>query len=664
MISRRSILLNWLGANLLGPVILDSAGQSCFARGRKQKAKPEPVLGGPRTLSRQEWPPAITPEYVGIVDRGYACLADDMGRLAVVDLKREDNPQVIGELFGIGRKVVAFSITQHRAFAVVQVDSGADTIFQLVTVSLTPANDISIMSRTTLGNFSEPDCISSSGDQIAIGGKGLNNENQIVIYTMGKRKSVEPMQVSALTIERSPFLLLMQDRQIMALCGPESTDLVLLALSNPRAPELLKSIPLQGSFRAVARNRDQIMIAGTSFEKNCQARLINMRPSPQIVSSVVLPSVTEVLDLAAQKGQFLLLANQGARQAVIPLIMGRKNSMSQGSAVLLPQGAQGGSPEAHIAVKDKDAYIATDGGQVQVLNVNKKGWQFSYSHNIPRLPASAVVIDGNLAVIACAELKLYDLKDPRHPVLLSSTDIPSTIRSMLQIGNTFLCLSRDSLTLRSITKPSEQRAKLKVNGSVLAYDRSLDRVYVVSANEKGSVLQLLSVRNDSIKDAGKLDLPLQIRKAVAVPGELLVASLSELSLYAIGETMLLGTRKLPNFAIRDMLMGPDRNIYLACVDENLNGSLLILDGGKEDLGIKGACQLPLDAGALALAQDKVVIVGRGKSGKDMLAIVNITSPSQPKLVESFETLEAASAIGIKDKMAVIAGRGLELIDLS
>lgn len=656
MITRRSLLGGALGVLVFG--------NDAFAFARKPKAKPEPVIGGPRTLARQEWPPAITPEYVGIVDKGYACFADDMGRLAIVDLKRDDNPLVMGELFGIGRKVVALSITQHRAFAVVQVESGADTIFQLVIASLTPANDISIMSRTLLGNFAEPSSIASFGDVIAVGGSGLNNENQIVFYTTGKKKSVDPLQVSAIVVEHSPFKLDMQDRQLLALCGADSTELVVISLANPRAPELLKSVRLEGSFPCVSRNKDQILVAGYGFDKRAKAHLISLRPNPAISASVALPAVSDLLDLASQKGQFLVLANQGARQAVIPVNVGKKAALSIGSPVLLPGGGRGASPRAHIAAKEKDAYIATDWGGVQVLNVTKEGWQFSYSHTIPRLPASALVLDADKVVIACAELKLYDLKDPRHPVLVDSTDMPSTIRSMVSLGRTFLSLTRDALLIRSINKPSEQLASIKTTGSALAYDSSLKTAYVTAQNDKGSTVNLFKVADDGIKASGSLQLPGSARKAVAQGGRLLLAGLNELNLYKIADSaQLAGSRKLPNLAIRDLVLSGDV-IYISCVDENLKGSLLAISAGKDDLPILGACDLPLDAGALAVSGSQAVVLGRGKGGKDMVALVSLADPARMRVSESFATLESASAVTIKDRMAIIAGRGLELIDIS
>ena len=661
MISRRSLLASWLGSYLL------LAGEAGWALGvRKPKVKVEPVIGGPRTLSRQEWPPAISPEYIGIVDKGYACFADDVGRLAIVDLKREDNPQVMGELFGIGRKVVATAITLHRAIAVVQVESGADTIYQLVIASLTPANEITIMSRTVLSNFSEPTCVASFGDVIAIGGTGLNTENQIALYSMGKgKKTVDPVLVANLLLEHSPFKIDIFDRQLLALCGPDSTELVLVSIANPRAPEAIKSLRLDGAFPIVARTREQIMVAGMGFDKRYQAKIITLKPAPAVAGSVALPAVTELLDIGAQKGQFLILANQGSRQVVVPVIVARKNALTVGNAVLLPAGGKGASPRAHIAVTLKDAYIATDWGGVQVLNVTKAGWQFSYSHTIPRLPASAVVFDGSFAVIACAELKLYNLTDPKHPVLVDSTDISSTVRAMLSLGRTFACLNKDNLTIRSTNKPGELIASVKANGSALAYDQSRSVAYVIRNTDKGCALALYRATEDSLKAGTSIELAVPCRKALAQSGKLLLAGLSELNLYKMDDLapQLLGSRKLPNFAIRDFVMVGDM-IYLSCVDENLKGAIVALNGAKDDLGIVGACDLPVDAGALAVSNGKAVVLGRSKTGKDMVALVSVQDPAQLKLLESFETLEAASAVTIRDKIAIIAGRGLELIDIS
>jgi hypothetical protein len=345
----------------------------------------------------------------------------------------------------------------------------------------------------------------------------------------------------------------------------------------------------------------------------------------------------------------------------------RKNAVSVSNSVLLPAGTRGASPRAHIAAKEKDAYVASDWGGMQVLNVSKQGgWQFSYSHTVPRLPASALVLNDNDVVIACAELKHYDIRDPRHVVLKDSADITSTIRSMVPIGRTFLCLSRDALMLRSINKPSEQLAIYKTSATTLAYDASMSQAYVIGPSEKGSSMTLLKVSEDGIKgNAGVVELPVQCRKADAPAGQLLLSGLSELNLFKMESApQLVGSRKFPNFAIRDFVMPSPDLIYVSCVDENLKGTLLILSATQPDLALLGACDLPVDGIALAVSNGKAVVLGRGAGGKDMVAFVSVANSAQPRVTESFATLEAASALLIKGKIGIIAGRGIELIDLA
>lgn len=658
MISRRGFILSSLGMLLLS--------NPALALARKPKNPvPELPQGGPRTLARQEWPPAISPEYVGIVEKGYACFADDMGRIAIVDLKREDNPLVIGELTGLGRKVLGLAFAPYRAYAVVQVEVGADTQFQLVTISLSPPTDLSVLSRVVLDNFAEPSCVAVGLDIIAVGGIGLGGESQIALYSAPKRKGVDPVSAGAIAISQLPLRMDLQDRTLLALCGADRSDLTFINVANPRVPEKIKSIDLQGSFSAVARYRETVLVAGSGADKRSYARLISLRPEPTVAKSVTLPAVTEVLDIAAQKGQFLVLGNQLDRQSVVPLIVGKKNELSTTNAVLLPAGNRGADPRAHIAVRDRDAYVASDWGGVQVLNVKKAGWEFTYSHTIPRLPASAVVVSGNKALLASADLKLYDLSDLRHPILTNSVDTGGTIRSMISLGRTVLCLTRDGVSIREIERPSNVLVTMKCSASSMAYDRSTGKAFLVSAKENGSTIACFRVTEDSIKAEDTRDYPFAVRRIAASGGRLLLAGLNDVALFTPGDPpQLIGKRNMPNLAVRDLALTAEHAVVSA-VDANLKGFLLLLSASKEDLAPVGSTDLPVDGAAFVLAANKLaVVVGRGNKGKDMAALVSLVSPAQPRVVESFDVLDAASAVTLKDQSAIIVGRGIEIITLS
>lgn len=657
MISRRLFVLSSLGIALLG----DSVHA---ALARKPKPAPELPRGGPRTLARQEWPPAIAPEYVGIVDKGYACFGDDMGRIVVVDLKREDTPVVIGEITGVGRKILGLAFSQYRCYAVVQVEAGADMQFQLVTISLTPASDLSILSRLVLENFSEPSCITAGLDMIAVGGTGIGGESQIAIFNAPRRKAVDPTPAGVLSLSQLPLHMDLQDRTLLALCGADRTDLTAINLANPRLPEKIKAIDLQGSFSALARFKDSALVAGSGADKRSYARLISMRPEPNVVKSVTLPSVTEILDIAAQRGQFLILGNQGDRQCVMPLIVGRKNDLSTTNSVMLPAGNRGADPRAHIAVKDRDAYVASDWGGVQVLNVRKSGWEFTYSHTIPRLPASAVVVEGSRAVLASADLKLYDLSDLRHPVLLNTTDTGGPVRSMLGIGRSILCLNKDGISLRVVEKPSSILVMARITGTTMAYDRSSGRVFVIAPGETTTAVTSLRVSEDSIKAEGTQEYPFKARKAAAGGGRLMLAGLTEVALFIPEDPpKLIGKRAMPNLAVRDMILTAEHAV-VSCVDETLRGFLLLLSTSKDDLALAGSTDLPVDGAALAMGSNRVaVVVGRGSKGKDQAALVGLLNPAQPRVLESFDVVDAASAVTIRDQTAIIVGRGIEILNL-
>jgi hypothetical protein len=91
----------------------------------------------------------------------------------------------------------------------------------------------------------------------------------------------------------------------------------------------------------------------------------------------------------------------------------------------------------------------------------------------------------------------------------------------------------------------------------------------------------------------------------------------------------------------------------------------MLAANREDLAPTGTTDLPVDGAAFAVSANKVaVVVGRGAKGKDLAALVNLSNPAQPRVLESFEVLDAASAVSIVDQSAVIVGRGIEVINLA
>lgn len=654
MLPRRSFILASLGL---------------FFAPHRALAKKRPVelnLAGPRTLSKEEWPPAIQPDFLAIADKGFALLSDQSGRLAIVNFKREEGPQVIGELTGIGKKIIDMTTTPHRAYALVYQESQGDAQYALVAISILPANDPTVLFKQPLSYFSEPTTLAAANDVVAVAGVGLNGENQVVLLnTNTKHRSDDGNSALATLAFETPVTRLdLQDRQLVALqASARNTQLDVFNLNNIRSPERAASIKLDGNYPVLSRQHDVLAVAGQTFDRKYDLKLISMRPAMHVVSHVSL-ALTEVLDIGAQKGQLLVLGNQINRQVVIPVSINSKDwSLSAASPVMLPVGTRGAASKARIAVSGKDAYVASDWGGVQVLNINKAGWQYLYSHTIPRLPAAAIAVQGNRAVVAGADLKVYDIDELHHPSVLSTTELGSAVRCVRTFSRYILALTRENLSLRELEKPSSAVASLNLSGQSLAYDHSIHRAFVLSAKDKTTNIYPIAV-NGGLKQETPLEVDGIFSHASAGAGNLLLSGLNNIALYRIGDSaQVVATRLFPNLAIRDAALAGNR-VVLTALDPNSRGFLLVLDVSGTELTTIGSIDLPQDGVALAVSGTSAVVVGRASAGKDVASIINLTNPAAPKVVDSFPVLEAASAVAIRDSIALVAGRGLEILSLA
>jgi len=655
MLSRRSFIAASFGLLF----------QPEFALAAKKKKPVEVKKFGPRTLSREQWPPAISPDFVSIVDKGYALISDHTGRLAIVDLKREEGPLVIGELGALAKNTIDMAVLQGRAYALASQEPGSDAQHQLVTLSILPSNDPTILSRIPLTALSEPVSIAASAEMVAVAGVGPRGENQVLLYAIsGKRRPEETTLPSAtLNFEHPVTNIDLYDKQLVVVQAGRVTQLDVFNVMNIRNPERAGTIKLDGRYSHLARTRDAIVCGGQAADRKQELVMIAPRPTPHVVSTLKVPA-SEFLDLAVQRGQILLLANQINRQAVIPISFNPKSlSMTAGDAVLLPVAKRGAASKARIAVREKEAYIASDWGGVQVLSISKSGWQYVYSHTIPRLPAAAIAAIGNRAVLAGADLKVYDITQPDHPLLLATAEVGGTVRAVALAGHFLLALTRDTLTLRHLDKPSEVISSVKVNGQTLAYDAAQKRAFVLQAKDKTTVLTPVHVSN-TLTAQKSHELAGSFNHASAANGHILVSGLNNLALYSVAEEVqLVGTRTFPNLALRALSLLGDLGVITA-VDSNSRGYVLIVNTLRNELPTVGSVDVPQDAVALAVSVKTAVVIGRSPEGKDIVSFVDLSNPVGPRVLSSYPVLEAAAAVAIKDQIALVGGRGLEILSLA
>lgn len=656
MLSRRLFLLSSL-TFLGGPGLYTSA----LAAKRKQAA---PAKSGPRSIARQDWPPAIVPDHVAIAGGGLVAVADEFGRLALIDFKRAEGPRVAGELSGLGKRMLDFVLAGQRAYALVLQDTASgETAYMLGTVSLAPASEPSVMSRLPLEQYSEPACLAAAQDIICVAGTTLNGSYLVSVFRKGK--STDPSLVSTFTVEQPVVRMDLQDRHLVVLSGPRNSQIDYVNLYYPHAPQVRKTIKLNGDYPVMARFRDQLFVAGQpSGSLQFEVKAIALEPAPHAVNFTFLPGASAVSDAAVQKGRVLILCERGTERAVMSFLYDKTLDLTPEQTLVLPGGKDTPGLVSRLTVKDRSAYVASGWAGVEVMALDKTGWRHALTYAIPRMPASAVASWGDLVVLGGADLKLYNVSRPDKPVLVLTAEPGSTVKAMAGAGSYILCLAHRALTLRRMTNPNEVVVSHTAAGDYMAYDSRKQKAYILSASEKRSTVTPIKVYSNSFAPEKPLDMPGAFNRVAASDGYLVLRGLSDIALYRTeGNTELVGKRHFDNLALRDAWLADDY-LLVTAVDRSSKGFLMVLSRQESDLKSIGVIDLPHDGVAVAASGDKAVAVGRSPEGKDLVAIVSLAFPASPRIVTSLPVVEAASAVAIKDGLAIVVGRGLEILSLS
>jgi hypothetical protein len=665
--SRRKFLLNTAGfLTALGWV----DPQSAFAA-KRGKA---PVVNGPHPLARQDWPPAIVPDHIG-VDRGYCCFTDEFGRLAVLDLRKPDDPRnpphVVAELNGLGKKVIDFHVVAGRGYgAVVKALDSGDAQLTLICVGLTPATDPEVIGEISLDKFVEVSCLSAAADLVCIAGTSANGDYLVAIYGVPRKgKHIDPVLLSTWSASGNIVDLEIQDRYLAVL---QPTQLDYVSLVEPHTPETKGTLKLDGEFQSMTRFKDLALVCGTAYGDTAAGRqldasvglAIQLSPTPHLLSSVPLAPMTNILDCCAIKDRFLVLGDGSNERYVTVIGFDKARRVRKDQTVSLPKEKGSYGAKSCIVASAKSAYVASGWAGIEVLLNSGTTWTPGYNYTIPRLPASGIATWGDRVVISGADLKVYDIAEPTRLSLIGTAILPGSLRSIVGAGSYVLCLSRDSVSLRKMENLETIAATMNISGQQVCYDPTEKKAYVLSQGAKKTTITKLKVYSNDVSSESTFDLPPNFVKAAPLSGKIAVCGLNDISLYNMGAVAdLIGTRHFENLAIRDIALR-DNCIVASAVDQKSKGFLLLLSRDQKNLRILGSIDLPHDGAALAADKNRVVVVGKSGLGKDVATIIDISNVGIPKIVATMDAVEAASAVAIRDKVAIVAGRGIEILSLS
>jgi hypothetical protein len=578
-------------------------------------------------------------------------------------------PHLVAELSGLGKKVIDFKIVGDRGYAVVLKSSeSGDSQPYLVCVNLAPITDPSIASETLLDKFSDVSCMSASPGLLCVGGSSPNGENIVALYSAGHHGR-DP-QLSPLSTWTGNAPIVDVDGQGKGMVVLEQSQLHYVNVAEPRSPGTTNTINLDGEFKSLARFKEMALVSGVQYaEENkssskCIAKAIVLEPAPQIVSDLSLEPMTNVLATCAQLRRFLVVGESATDRMMVSISYDKGHGVSKDQMVSLPKQSGGYTNKASAALGNKIACVASGWSGIQVMANAGPTWVPTYTYTIPRLPASGIATWGERVVIGGSDLKLYDITQPARPTLVSTAALPNSLRSIVGAGSYVLCLVKDSVSLRKMESLDAAVSTCTVAGQQICYDKISQKAFALNDQGTKSVVTRLNVYSNDVAVEKAFDIPTSFVRCTALEGHVALCALNDISVYKLTDKAeLVGARHFPNLAVRDLVLQPNL-VIVSAVDQKSKGFLILLSRDHKDMRILGSIDLPNDGGALAADKNRVVIVGKSSTEKDLAVVVDISSVAVPKIMAKFDAVEAASAVAINDKLAIVAGRGLEILSLS
>ncbi|MBL0184880.1 MAG: hypothetical protein IPP97_04000 [Candidatus Obscuribacter sp.] len=683
MPTRRSFLLSsikWTtGSFLLQSLSLDLACQA------KKTPRATTNFAGPHSLFKEEWPPAILPAHVGIADKGYLCFTDDFGRLAIVDMARKPQPgkppfKVLASMSGLG-KVVDFAVTNFAAYGLVyRENDNQEPVVTLISISLVPPTTPTIMHEMAIPSLSEASSIVAANDLVVISGTATSGETLVSVYSAPTRRGAnhEPTCLASMTIKMPVRQLELSDKQLLVLSSDPtagSSQLDSITLTNPSSPEIQSSCMIKGDYRVLAKFKDLAVVAGYQAgsrpgKGGCFARTISCGNNSREVSSITLDPMLTVESASAQKDRFVVVGRSQGKRTLITLVHDNSHSLLREQVLdLKTSKTENGLPAqgtAAVIYREPVIYVASGWSGVQMLSRTKEGFELTTSYSIPRLAASGLALWGSNVVLSGSELQLYNITKPEKPTLVSSSEPPSAIKSLVGAGSFVLCLAKEDLSLRKMDKLGTVLATTKLNANQICFDKSKQICYAIKSGDKSTRVQKIKVYPDSMEKDVAFDVPGVFNHCQVANGQLVLTGLMDLAYLTSDEgasTMTVkSTRHFDNFALRDVAITDDA-ILVTAIDKNLKGFFLVLAKNEGETRTQGSIDLPHDGVALAAQDTRAIAVGRSADGKDIATVINFAQPSAPQVATTMQVLEGVSSVSIRDKLAVLAGRGLEIVSL-
>ncbi len=692
MWSRRKFIFSMLAGSALW---IDHSHAFAFRKRVRHIAAPV----GPQLLMSEYWPPAIACNFIDTFDGSLCCQADDFSRLATANVLSADPKThtypILGEIITPGSKILYLKVLQSQLALVIvknkeienehnssssflsknkKSTEGSATQgakFACVLVNLASAESPEIVSNTGLPAYSQLTAFATNTIKnrpiICIAGIDFDEKNRVSFY--GFKNKGKLHLISSFVLSNPVKKLSFGDQTLLVLQDTTDCQVSVIDVSNLNNPHFLRTVKLPGSITEMA-SYGNVHTWSTSQDSDCTISVGDIRAFPQAYSKQKLDASFSIDSLAINNKYILALGNNDEENVVMPIVIDKNYTLYKQKPVSLTGYMEASVTPSKIIFGKDCAFISSGWAGVQVLKVDHSGkWSASTCFTQQKLPIAGCVAWSNYLLMAAGDLRLYDINNPKQAKLLSTIELPATIKMVAAAGSYVLCLDKSGLSLRKIDNPKKVLATLKINAEKLSFDKENHKAYLIQSEKQpatkkktGNTTKLveLNVYNDSIEIAKTFSIIEDSYCSSADEGHVVIGNLDGLAIYKPEEeNKLVCQRPLKDLAWREIILSKG-NIFATAIDQNVNGFFLTMSFDGQDINVLSTTKIPHDVVAVRISNNIAYTVGQDSEGRSLLTTIDISNMTKPVIISSKPAIESASTIAVDKNLAIVAGQGFQI----
>ncbi len=622
---------------------------------------------GLKTAYRQDWPVATTGEHIICASGSRGVLADRNGHVAVLTPagKRESRVAALTHLRD--QAIIDLAVQGKEGFALTsRQEKDGKSLFYLVGLRLQPVSKLEASQPRPLQQFSDASALAVGARLVCVG--GADGSTGLILVYGRQGIDLQPEPLGQVNLHEPLRALALHHDRLLALSQPggkpSQGQLVYIDLSCPHHPEIRKELSLDGEFRILDMGDGCAFILGhASNPEEIELRSVMLAQHPHLVDHLKLPQLTSTSDIKVQGKEIHLLGAGRDGRLLVDIRYDKALSLTEISCQPIPAAGDFSRTPGKLAVAGRLAFVASGQGGLEILKRSGAGWQPLATFNLPPLTTSGLAVRDRWLVLASMGLELYDISRPSRPQKVAAAQEGSAIRSVALAGRNLICLTRQGLTLSDIGNPATVFARTDCQQQNLLVAASDERVYLLRRDTTATVVIPVAVTGGKLSVLEPVGLKASFTAAAAAGDYLLLGDTGRLSLWHLpGPSKPLAVHRLDNFAVRQIQAEAGR-LAVTAVDQSANGYLFLFAWQDEYLEQMSALPLPNTGAAIAVANEKALVVGQAKTGAASVALISLTDLSRPALVSTLPTVDEAACVTIHQELGIVGGRGLQILKL-